>query len=159
MHWLKYYRSVKIFQKNSSLNSSKIRPKISSKKIVIKFVIKFVKKFIKKFIKKLIKNFVKKIRQKICSIKILQRVWSSWPQLRGGVSADFWVSNEIDSLNFQHMLLFWFREASQNLSLFRQLFFIVSKGKPKEKCWKIAIIGFSSFFLWTPPWRLWKKVV
>jgi hypothetical protein len=41
----------------------------------------------------------------------------------GGVLADFWVPNEIDSLNFQHMLLFRFREASQNLSLFIQLFF------------------------------------
>ena len=39
------------------------------------------------------------------------------------VDGDFWVPNEIDSWNFQHMLLFWFREASQNLSLFRQLFF------------------------------------
>ena len=29
----------------------------------------------------------------------------------GGILADFWVPNEIDSLNFQHMLLFWFREA------------------------------------------------
>ena len=47
----------------------------------------------------------------------------------GSVLADFWVSNEIDSLNFQHMLLFWFHEASQNLSLFRQLFFHSSKGK------------------------------
>ena len=41
----------------------------------------------------------------------------------GGVLADFWVPNEIDYWNYQHMLLFWFREASQNLSLFRQLFF------------------------------------
>ena len=51
----------------------------------------------------------------------------------------FWVPSEIDSWNFQHMLLFWFREASQNLSLFRQLFFIVSKGGPKEKCWKTNV--------------------
>ena len=36
--------------------------------------------------------------------------------------------------------IFWFREASQSLSLFRQLFFLVSKGGPKVKCWKIAII-------------------
>jgi hypothetical protein len=49
-----------------------------------------------------------------------ERVWSSCPQL-GGVLADFWVPNEIDSLNFQHMLLFWFREASPNLSLFRKM--------------------------------------
>ena len=35
----------------------------------------------------------------------------------------FWVPNEIDSWNFQHMLHLWFREASQNLSLIRQLFF------------------------------------
>ena len=45
---------------------------------------------------------------------------------------------EIAYWNFQHMLHLWFREASQNLSSFRQLFFIVSKGGPKEKCWKIA---------------------
>ena len=35
------------------------------------------------------------------------------------------------------MLLFWFREASQNLNLFRQLFF---SWLPKKKCWKIAKI-------------------
>ena len=58
----------------------------------------------------------------------------------GGVLADFWVPNEIDSLNFQHMLLFWFREASQNLKYLDNFFVIVSKGGPKEKCWKIAKI-------------------
>ena len=35
----------------------------------------------------------------------------------GGVLADFWVPNEIDSLNFHHMLLSLFCEASQNLGL------------------------------------------
>ena len=39
-----------------------------------------------------------------------------------GVLADFWVPNEIDSVNLQRMLLFWFLETSQNVSLFRQLF-------------------------------------
>ena len=47
-----------------------------------------------------------------------KRVSSSCSQL-GGILADFWIPNEIDSLNFQHILLFWFCEASQNLSLFR----------------------------------------
>ena len=53
--------------------------------------------------------------------------------------ADFWVPNEIDRLNFQHMLLFWFPEASQNFSLFRQLFFHSFQGGPKEKCWKTNV--------------------
>ena len=43
---------------------------------------------------------------------------------------------KIELWNFQDNLDLWFREASQNLSSFRQLFFIVSKGGPKEKCWK-----------------------
>ena len=77
-----------------------------------------------------------------------------------GVLADFWVPNEIEIWNFQHMLLFWFHEASQNLSLIRQLFcFIVSKGGPKEKCWKkhcivLAIFQNSSF---GPPLETMKK--
>ena len=52
--------------------------------------------------------------------------------------------------NFQDKLLLWFREASQNLSLFRQLFFMVSNGGPKEKCWKkqcIILAIFQHFFL------------
>ena len=38
-------------------------------------------------------------------------------------------------------------------------FFIVSKGEPKEKCWKIAITihWFFSIFPLVPPWKLWKK--
>ena len=80
--------------------------------------------------------------------KGLDHLAHSW-----GVLAVLWVPNEIDSLNFQHMLLFWFCEASPNLSLFRQLFF------PKEKCWKIAISihWFFSIFPLVPPWELWKK--
>ena len=42
-----------------------------------------------------------------------------WPQVRSGILADFWVPHEIDSWNFQHMLDYWFFEASQNLSSFR----------------------------------------
>ena len=64
----------------------------------------------------------------------------------GGVLADFWVPNEIDSLNCQHMLLFSFREASQNLSLLRQLFFIVSNAEKPMYSYGI----FSAFFLWSP---------
>ena len=40
---------------------------------------------------------------------------------------------EIDSWNFLQMLDLGFCETSQNFSSFRQLFFIVSKGVPKEK--------------------------
>ena len=38
-------------------------------------------------------------------------------------------------------------------------FFIVSKGGPKEKYWKIAktIHWFFSIFPLVPPWKLWKK--
>ena len=52
------------------------------------------------------------------------------------VDGDFWVPIEIDSWDFQHMLLFWFREASQNLSLFRQLFFHGFQGGTKGKMLK-----------------------
>ena len=73
----------------------------------------------------------------------------------------FWVPNEIKSWNFQHMLHLWFREASQNLSSFRQLFFHSFKGGTKGKILKnfqnYVYIGFSAFFLWSPPWKLWKK--
>ena len=63
--------------------------------------------------------------------------------------------------NFQHMLLFWFRKASQNLSLFRQLFYIVSKGGPKEKCWKNQCIfmAFFQHFSFGPPLETMKKKV
>ena len=66
------------------------------------------------------------------------------------VDGDFLLPNEIDSWNFQHMLHFWFRDASQNLSSFRQLFF---HSGPKEKCWKIAktIHWFFSTFHLVPP--------
>ena len=59
------------------------------------------------------------------------------------VDGDFWVPNEIDSLNFQHMLLFWLREASQNLSLSRQLFFHSFQGGTKGKmlfCYGIQLM-------------------
>ena len=49
------------------------------------------------------------------------------------VDGDFWVPNEIDGWNFQHMLLFRFYEASQNLSLFRQLFFYSFQGGDQRK--------------------------
>ena len=79
----------------------------------------------------------------------------------GGVLADFWVPNEIDSLNFQHMLLFWFREASQNLSLFRQLFFHSFQGGTKGKMLKNQCIVMAIFqhFSFGPPLETMKKKV
>ena len=44
------------------------------------------------------------------------------------------------------------------------IFFIVSKGGPKEKCWKNNVMysfgnfsAFFSIFPLVPPWKLWKK--
>ena len=56
------------------------------------------------------------------------------------VDGDFCLPNEIDSWNFQHMLLFWFREASQNLSLFRQLFFHSFQGKMLKNCHNYTLV-------------------
>ena len=56
----------------------------------------------------------------------------------------------------------WFM-ISWSLSKFELIsttfFFIVSKGGPKKKCWKIAktIHLFFSTFPLVPPWKLWKK--
>ena len=80
------------------------------------------------------------------------------------VDGDFWVPNEIDSWNFQHMLLFWFRKASQNLSLFRQLFFHSfqggTKGKMLKNCQNYTLVfgNFSAFFLWSPLENYEKKI-
>ena len=47
-----------------------------------------------------------------------------------GILADFWVSHEIESCNFQNLLFFWFPETSQNLISFRQLLFsLFQRGK------------------------------
>ena len=77
------------------------------------------------------------------------------------VDGDFWVPNEIDSWNFQHMLLFWFREASQNLSLFRQLFFHSFQGGTKGKMLKNQCIVMAIFqhFSFGPPLETMKKKV
>ena len=83
----------------------------------------------------------------------LQRVWSSWPQLGGLGCLGRFLGFQWDSLNFQHMLLFWFREASPNLSLFRQLFFQSFQGGTKGKMLKNChnyTLGFSAFLLWSP---------
>ena len=75
------------------------------------------------------------------------------------VDGDFYLPNEIGSWNFQHMLLFWFRVASQNLSLFRQLFFHsfqgVTKGKMLKNCHNYTLV--LQHFSFGPPWKLWKK--
>ena len=75
----------------------------------------------------------------------------------------FWVPNEIKSWDFQHMIHLWFREASQNLSSFRQLFFHSFQGGTKGKMLKkectIILAIFSAFFLWSPLGKYEKKVV
>ena len=68
------------------------------------------------------------------------------------VDGDFLLPNEIDSWNFQHMLHFWFREASQNLSSFRQLFFHSFQGGDQRKNVEKPMYSFgnfSAFFLWS----------
>ena len=71
----------------------------------------------------------------------------------------FWVPNELDSWNFQHMLLFSFREASQNLSLFRQLFFHSfqggTKGKMLKNCHNYTLVF--QHFSFGPPLETMKK--
>ena len=44
----------------------------------------------------------------------------------------FWVPDDIESCNFQNLLVFGFPETSQNFMPFRQLLFSLTKG-PKEK--------------------------
>ena len=65
------------------------------------------------------------------------------------MDAGMWLVSafsKIEYWNFQDKLLLWFREASQNLSLFRQpFFFMVSNGGPKEKCWKKQCIILAIF--------------
>ena len=47
-----------------------------------------------------------------------------------GILADFWVPDDIESCNFQKVLVFGFPETSQNLMSFKTtLIFIVSWGK------------------------------
>ena len=54
---------------------------------------------------------------------ILAPVW--------GILADFSVPYEIESCNFQNLLVFGFPETSQNLILYWTTFnFIISKGEP-----------------------------
>ena len=71
----------------------------------------------------------------------------------------FWVPSEIDSWNFQHVLLFWFCEASQNLSLFRQLFFHSfqggTKGKRLKNCQNYSLVF--QHFSFGPPLETMKK--
>ena len=60
------------------------------------------------------------------------------------VDGDFCLPNEINSWNFQHMLLYWFLEASQNLSSFRQLLFSLfhrgTKGKNSKSLPRLSIV-------------------
>ena len=72
------------------------------------------------------------------------------------MDAEMWLVStffKIEYWNFQDKLLLWFREASQNLSLFRQLFFHGfqwgTKGKMLKNCQNYTLF-FSAFFLWSP---------
>ena len=74
----------------------------------------------------------------------------------------FWIPNEIHSWNFQHMHHIWFREASQNLSSFRQLFFHSfqggTKGKMLKNCQNYTLV-FQHFSFGPPLGNYEKKVV
>ena len=51
------------------------------------------------------------------------------------ILTDFWVLHEIESCNFQNLLVFRFPDTSQNLISFWQLLFsIFQKGDPSKKC-------------------------
>ena len=82
---------------------------------------------------------------------------ASWVVERGtgfsDMDAGMWLVSaffKIEYWNFQDKLFLWFREASQNLNLFRQLFI---SWLPKKKCWKIAKIirCFFQHFSFGPP--------
>ena len=47
--------------------------------------------------------------------------------------APFWVPDDIESCNFQNLLVFGFPETSQNLMLFRQLLFSLFHGGDQRK--------------------------
>ena len=48
------------------------------------------------------------------------------------ILADFWLPHEIESCNFQNLLVFGFPETSQNLISLRQLLFIYLSKKPRN---------------------------
>ena len=86
-------------------------------------------------------------------VRMVQKDQIIFPTGRG-ILADSWVLHDIESCNFQNLLDLWFREASQNLSSFRQFFFIVSeqggtKGKKlKNQC---IVLGIFQHFSFGPP--------
>ena len=74
---------------------------------------------------------------------------------RWGILADFWVSHEIGSGNFQHMLDLWFSVRFQNLSSIRKLWFsLFYKGDQREKFKKKTMDSLGrdfEFFCFGPP--------
>ena len=66
--------------------------------------------------------------------KNLQHFWDHYKKgnriLRYGCRAfdTFWVPDDIESCNFQNLLIFGFHETSQNLMSFRQLLFLLFHG-------------------------------
>jgi hypothetical protein len=58
-----------------------------------------------------------------------------------GILADFWVPHEIESCNFQNLLVFGFPETSQNLISFRQLLFSLFQNQSIQNPQKSAKIA------------------
>ena len=94
---------------------------------------------------------------------------ASWVVERGtgfsDMDARMWLVSaffKIEYWNFQDKLFLWFREASQNLNLFRQLFFHGfqwgDQRKNAEKLPKLYIVFFSIFPL-VPPLETMKKKI
>ena len=50
-----------------------------------------------------------------------------------GIMTDFWVPHDIESCNFQNLLVFGFPETYQNLMSFRQLLFSLFHGGDQRK--------------------------
>ena len=64
-----------------------------------------------------------------------------------GILADFWVPHDIESWNFQNLIVFGIVKPLKiwYCLCFDNFFFIVSKGEPKEKCsrfWKLQLSMF-----------------
>ena len=95
-------------------------------------------------------------------IKDIRKIWKRETGF-SDMDAGMWLVSaffKVEYWNFQDKLLLWFREASQNLNLFRQLFFSwLPMGGPKKKCWKIAKIirCFFQHFSFGPPLETMKK--
>ena len=101
-------------------------------------ILDFVKGF--EFADKIVKNF-----QKFFSCLSFFN-WRFWKRtiilaLGRGILADFWVTYEIESCNFQNLLAFGFPETPQNLISFRQLLFSLFQRGDPEICQNDPVLG------------------